>query len=65
MFTDVLKVDKIEGNFVYVVYLLLCVCSHTTLGVVKTLKSKLVCLRTINLKYILLGFQCIEMIHGN
>ena len=62
---DVLKVNKIVENFVYLVYLLLRVCSHTTAGVVKTHKSKLVYLRTISLKNILLGFPCIEMIQGS
>ena len=50
---------------IYIYYLLLCVCRHTTPGVMKTRKSKLVCLRTISLKDILLGFPCIEMIHGS
>ena len=30
------------GNLVYLIYLLLCFCSHTTSGVVKNRKSKLV-----------------------
>ena len=61
----IIIINKIVGNFVYLVYLLLYVCSHTTSGVVKTRKSKLVCLRTISLKNILLGLPCIEMIHGS
>ena len=63
--TDVLKGNKIVRNFAYLVYLLLHVCSHTTSGVLKTRKSKLVRLRTIGLKEILIGFQCIEMIDGS
>ena len=59
----IIVINKIVGNFVYLVYLLLHVCSHTTSDVVKTRKSKLVCLRTISLKNILLGLPCIEMIH--
>ena len=54
IYLDVYKVNKIFGNFIYLVYLLLCACSHSTFGVVKTCKSKLVCLRTIGLKNILL-----------
>ena len=59
----IIVINEIVGNFVYLVYLLLHVCSQTTSGVVKTRKSKLVCLRTISLKNILLGLPCIEMIH--
>ena len=61
----VLKGNKIVRNLVYLVYLLLHVCSHMTSGVVKTRKSKVVCLRTVGLKEILIGFPCVEMIHGS
>ena len=54
IYVDIYKVNKIVGIFVYLVFLLLCACSHTTFGVVITCNSKLVCLRTIGLKNILL-----------
>ena len=62
MFTDVYKVNKIVGNFVYLVYLLLCVFSHMTSGVVKTHLKTSMFEDHRSEKY---TTSCIEMIHGS
>ena len=62
MFTDVYKVNKTVGNFVYLVYLLLCVCSHTTSGVVKIDVKTSMFEDHRSEKY---TTRCIEMTHGS
>ena len=61
---NLIKLWETSG-YLFIVYLLLCVCGHTTSGVVKTCMSKLVCWGTIGLKNILLGEIEIEMMHGS